>query len=312
MSKVKNKINDEKVKKTTKKISNKEPLTEVQVEQVDVPKKSINRQSIATLAVGILSLIILITALFFNKGIGSGTKKSKEILDNFYRYMKSEEEVVIYYGSSGCSYCELETPIIKQIKEDYDVDYLYIDAAKLSSGEQKEILDNLDIEGSTPTIVIVKDEQVVDVNVGYIDGIEMVEFFKENNILEEEATYTPEENLNFIDFNAYKDLVANDSDSVIVLGQTTCGHCITAKPVLSHIAGKYDLTINYLNITNMTSDEQTDLIESLKNLGYEDAENLGTPLTIIVKDKKISSVIEGSNPTSYFVREFKKAGIITE
>lgn len=300
--------------KTTKKTttSKKEVVSEVKVEKVDVPSKKVNRQAIGTLVVGILALIILITGFILNKGIGGSTKESKEILDNFYKYMKSEEAKVIYYGSANCSYCELETPIMEQIKEDYDMDYLYVDAAKLTSSEQEEIIEKLDIEGSTPTVAVVKDDQVVDVNVGYVAGSEMVNFLKENEALEEDATYTPEENLTFIDFDKYKELVNSDSDSIIVIGQTTCSHCIEVKPVLSHVAGNYDLEINYLNLTEMSSDEQTELIESLKNLGYADAENLGTPLTIIVKDKKISSTIEGSNPPSYFIREFKKAGMITE
>ena len=37
-------------------------------------------------------------------------------------------------------FLELQTPIIEQIKEDYDIDYLYIDATKLSSDDKNEIL----------------------------------------------------------------------------------------------------------------------------------------------------------------------------
>ena len=292
--------------------SKKEVVSEVKVEKVDVPSKKVNRQAVGTLVIGVLALIILITGFIFNKGLGGSTKESKEILDNFYKYMKSEEAKVIYYGSANCSYCELETPIMEQIKEDYDMNYLYIDAAKLTSSEQEEIIEKLDIEGSTPTVAVVKDDQVVDVNVGYVGGGEMVNFLKENEVLSEDATYKPEENLTFINFEKYKELVGSDSDSIIVIGQTTCSHCIEVKPVLSHIAGNYDIEINYLNLTEMNSDDQTELIESLKNLGYSDADNLGTPLTLIVKDKKISSTIEGSNPPSYFIREFKKAGMITE
>ena len=292
--------------------SKKEVVSEVKVEKVDVPSKKVNRQAIGTLVIGVLALIILITGFIFNKGLGGSTKESKEILDNFYKYMKSEEAKVIYYGSANCSYCELETPIMEQIKEDYDMNYLYIDAAKLTSSEQEEIIEKLDIEGSTPTVAVVKDDQVVDVNVGYVGGGEMVNFLKENEVLSEDATYKPEENLTFINFEKYKELVGSDSDSIIVIGQTTCSHCIEVKPVLSHIAGNYDIEINYLNLTEMNSDDQTELIESLKNLGYSDADNLGTPLTLIVKDKKISSTIEGSNPPSYVIREFKKAGMITE
>lgn len=275
----------------------------------------INAQTIGIIVISIMALIALITGFIISKNANKGkdtSKESTEILDSFYKYMGSDEEKIIYYGSSSCSYCELQTPIIEQIKEDYDIDYLYIDATKLSSDDKNEILKVLDVEGSTPTIAVVKDDSVIDVNVGYMDGKATVEFLKDNKILKDDATYKPEENLTFIGFNEYKDLVSKDDTMVIVIGQTTCSHCIAAKPVLSRVAGNYNITINYLNLTELSSDEQNELIESLKNLGYEDAENLGTPLTIIVKNKHIEGTIEGENPPSYFTRQFKKYGVITE
>jgi thiol-disulfide isomerase/thioredoxin len=201
---------------------------------------------------------------------------------------------------------------MKQIKEDYKIDYLYVDASKLSKDDQKEILKVLDIEGSTPTIAVVKDDDVVDVNVGYMDGKDTVEFLKKNKILEEDATYKPEENLTFIDFNRYKELVSEDALNVIVIGQTTCSHCIAVKPVLSRVAGNNNITINYLNLTEMSQDEQSELIENLKSIGYSDADNLGTPLTLITKNNHLEGTIEGENPPSYFTREFKKYGVIAE
>ena len=275
----------------------------------------INAQTIGIIVISMMALIALITGFIISKNANKGkdtSKESTEILDSFYKYMGSDKEKIIYYGSSSCSYCELQTPIIEQIKEDYDIDYLYIDATKLSSDDKNEILKVLDVEGSTPTIAVVKDDSVIDVNVGYMDGKATVEFLKDNKILKDDATYKPEENLTFIGFNEYKDLVSKDDTTVIVIGQTTCIHCIVAKPVLSRVAGNYNITINYLNLTELSSDEQNELIESLKNLGYEDAENLGTPLTIIVKNKHIEGTIEGENPPSYFTRQFKKYGVITE
>ena len=277
-------------------------------------KKMFNTQTIAMLAVSVIAVIALIVGMVVtgNKKVTTKGKGSGEILDSFYKYMGSDDETVIYYGSSTCSYCSLQTPIMKQIKEDYKIDYLYVDASKLSKEDQKEIFKVLDIEGSTPTIAVVKDDDVIDVNVGYMDGKETVEFLKKNKILDEGATYKPEENLTFIDFNRYKELVNEDSLNIIVMGQTTCSHCIAVKPVLSRVAGNNNITINYLNLTEMSQDEQSELIESLKSIGYSDADNLGTPLTLITKNNHLEGKIEGENPPSYFTREFKKYGVITE
>ena len=277
-------------------------------------KKMFNTQTIAMLAVSVIAVIGLIIGMVVtgDKKVTNKNKNSGEILDSFYKYMGKKDETVIYYGSSTCSYCSLQTPIMKQIKEDYKIDYLYIDASKLSKDDQKEILKELDVEGSTPTIAVVKNDDVVDVNVGYMDGKTTVEFLKKNKILDKEATYKPEENLTFIDFNRYKELVSEDTLNVIVIGQTTCSHCIAVKPVLSRVAGNNNITINYLNLTEMSQDEQSELIENLKSIGYADADNLGTPLTLITKNNHLEGSIEGENPPSYFTREFKKYGVITE
>ena len=277
-------------------------------------KKIFNPQTVAMLAISVIAVAALIVGMVTtgNKKVVSSNKKSGEILDSFYKYMGKDDATIIYYGSSSCSYCSLQTPIMKQIKEDYNIDYLYIDATKLSKDDQKEILKSLKIEGSTPTIAVVKDDEVVDVNVGYMDGKSTVDFLKKNKILEDDATYKPEENLTMIDFNKYKELVSEDNTNVIVIGQTTCSHCIAVKPVLSRVAGNNNITINYLNLTDMSESEQTELVESLKSIGYADADNLGTPLTLITKNNHLEGSIEGENPPSYFTREFKKYGVITE
>lgn len=277
-------------------------------------KKMFNAQTIAMLAVSVIAVIGLIVGMVVtgDKKVTNKNKNSGEMLDSFYKYMGKKEETVIYYGSSTCSYCSLQTPIMKQIKEDYKIDYLYIDASKLSEKDKKEILKVLDVEGSTPTIAVVKDDDVVDVNIGYMDGKTTVEFLKKNKILDKDATYKPEENLTFIDFNKYKELVSQENLNVIVIGQTTCSHCIAVKPVLSRVAGNNNITINYLNLTEMSQDEQSELIEGLKSIGYADADNLGTPLTLITKNNHLEGSIEGENPPSYFTREFKKYGVITE
>lgn len=277
-------------------------------------KKVFNTKTVALLAVSVIAIVGLIIGMVTtsDKKVTTKTKGSGEILDSFYKYMSKHKETVIYYGSSTCSYCSLQTPIMKQIKEDYKVDYLYVDASKLSKKDQKEILKVLDIKGSTPTIAVVKNDDVIDVNVGYMDGNDTVEFLKKNKILDKDATYKPEENLTMIDFAKYKELVVEDALHVIVIGQTTCSHCIAVKPVLSRVAGNNNIEINYLNITEMNESEQSELVESLKIIGYADADNLGTPLILITKNNHLEGFIEGENPPSYFTREFKKYGVITE
>ena len=272
----------------------------------------LNARSIVLFLVAIIALIVLIIGIVstLKKDDNSKEAVSSKIVKKFEKEFESETKKVIYYGSSTCSYCELQTPIMKQIKKDYKIDYFYIDAKKLETKDNKYILDELDIKGSTPTIAIVEDGEVIDTNVGYMDGSKTVEFLKNNGILDKDATYKPEENLTFIGYSEYKELIEKGDITVVVLGQTTCSHCISAKPVLSRVAGTNNIRINYLNITEMSSDEYQSLTDNLKDMGYENSEGIGTPLTLVIENKKVVGVIEGENPPSYFTRELKKYGAI--
>ena len=105
----------------------------------------------------------------------------------------SEERKVIYFASSGCGYCELQTPILGTIAEDYDMEYFEIDSATLGAKQRKEITEKLEIEGATPTTVIVQNGKVIDTAVGYTDGKDYVEFFEDNKMVPEDAVYSKED-----------------------------------------------------------------------------------------------------------------------
>ena len=275
-------------------------------------KKKITKIIGAIVAIILLGVIVGIIIKNNTSESSEKSKKSTEIMDNFYKYMESKKSKIIYYGGKTCSYCSLETPILKQIKKDYSIDYLYVNSDNLTKVDKDKMLEILDVEGETPTIAVVKNDEVLDVKEGYVEGKELVNFLIDNKVLKKDSVYTPEQYITEITYSNYEEIIQKDELSVIVIGQTTCSHCIATKPVLNHIAEEYNVPINYLNLTNMSSDEQSKLTESLKNIGYADSENLGTPLTLIVQNNKLVSTIEGENPTSYYIRTFRKVGLIND
>ena len=197
------------------------------------------------------------------------------------------------------------------------MDYFEIDSSTLPAKQRKEIVEKLEIEGKTPTTVIVQNGEVVDTALGYTEGGAYVEFFSSNELIPEDAVYSKENNLTFIDYDEYEDLISENKTHVVVIGQTTCGNCIAIKPALNKVAGEYDLTINYLNLTTMTRDEYNSFNASLKEIKYNDPDfvekgSFGTPLTLIIKNGKVKDYISGARTKSQLVREFKKAGLISE
>lgn len=270
----------------------------------------------------ILSLIaaVLIFVLVKDKLRENGTISSseeKEIVETFNKNFNSSEKNVIYYASTECSWCKLQTPILETISADYDMDYYYVNTAKLSKKTKEEIADKLGIEPATPTTVIVEDGEVVDVASGYQDPKDYIAFFANNGLIPEDAEYSKEKNITFIDYEGFEKLISDSGEHVIVVGQTTCSHCIAIKPALNSVAGDYNLTINYININLVTQDEYNKFVESLKNIEYNDPSfvsegSFGTPLILIVKKGKVSTYISGERSKSQLVKEFKKAGLISE
>lgn len=278
------------------------------------------KKSIIFIVILSILLLALLTIFVFNElktnGIITG-KDTNEIMNDFKDYYNKKERTIIYYASTNCGYCELQTPILETLAEDYDLDYVYIDSSKLPNKQREEILKKLDIEHATPTTVIVENGKVIDKAIGYTQGKEYVEFFVKNKILPEDAKYSKEANLTFIDYSQYEELVSTDDTNIIVIGQTTCSHCIAIKPALNSIAGDYNLKINYLNLTEMSEDEYQNLVISLKDIEYNDEDfvergSFGTPLTLIIKEGKVDSYISGERSKSQLVKAFKKANLIEE
>ena len=272
------------------------------------------KKSIIIVAFLTILLIALIAILVISK---LPSKEAKITVENFDKYYNSKELKVIYYASSECGYCSLETPILESIAEDYDIDYLYVDSSKLSSEQRKLVTSKLDIEGATPTTVVVKNGRIIDTQVGYLDGTNYVEFFKNAGVVSEDAVYKDEQYLSFIDYSEYKELIDKGDIFVVVIGQTGCSHCIATKPVLNKIAGKYNIEINYIDITTLTEEDSSSLISGLKDLDYSDSEylesaSIGTPLTLVIKNGKVVDYINGETTNSKFVKMFKSSGVIKE
>ena len=309
---------DETVEQETKEIIEENEKIVIE-DQTDEPT---NKKGLIILVILLIAIIgICIYYQADSKDDKKDTKvssaESEEIMDDFYKYFNNKKVKIIYYASSQCGYCELQTPIMEQIDKDYDIDYLYIDSTKLTSSDKKKMLKELDIEHATPTTVVVKNGKVLGTQIGYADGGEMVEFLKENKVLDKDAVYTPESNLTFINYDEYNKILKEEGKHIITIGQTGCSHCIATKPVLNAIAKEYEITINYLNITEMTQSEKESFTNSLSEIGYDEEEfvssgNFGTPLTLIVENGKVASYVSGERPTAQFIKAFKKANVIKE
>ena len=269
----------------------------------------------------IVVAVVLVGALLLVKLRESGVIGSwggNQVVKKFNKIYNSEERSVIYYASPTCGYCKLLSPILDTISEDYDMDYYYLDSTKLSNSERKEVLDKLEIEKhATPITIIVEDGKVIDKLEGYVPASEYLAFLKENEMVPSDAVYSGEASITYIEFDEYKELIKEDTKNIIVVGQTTCSHCIAIKPALNSVASQYDLTIYYINVNVLSEEDSDAFFQSLRDMEYSDPDfvekgSFGTPLILVVKNGKIRNYISGERTTSQLVREFTKFGLIGE
>lgn len=253
----------------------------------------------------LVTFALVVFAMFIVKNI-----KVNKMMKQFDQAFEKKGKTMIYYASTTCHFCELEKPIIKQIKKDYNLKYVNIDAYYLSTKQKNKIIDQLDFDGGTPTTAIIENGKVKKIHVGYMDGYDYVEFLKEAGILPKDASYSKENKLNFIDAaEAY-----NMNDGILVLGMTASQNCTDLRSALNNIAKKYKIEINYLNLSHSTKEEYYSLYDKLlemniNNYKIDEDDNLILPMIYVIKDNKVKKIINTIDETE-IVTELKKIKVV--
>lgn len=238
----------------------------------------------------VIGVIILFIALIVGSVISSNIK-NKEIYEEFIEDFTSEEKEVIFLERPTCSYCQLTAPIMESLSEKYDFDYNDINTDQVKSSTLTKMLDKLGIsneEFGTPYIAIVQDGKVVASQPGYAEEVDMFKFFQDNGVIDKDEEF--KEILNYVDYKGYKKIIDSDKPQLLVLVQTGCGACISAKPVLEEISEENNITINALNITNLSDEDREEFSSSLDYLSKNE---WGTPLLLIVKNNQVIDASSG-------------------
>lgn len=235
-------------------------------------------------------------------------KRSSKYLNSFYEAYNGTENKLVVIGREGCSWCQVFKPTVDLYKESYGFDYLYLDTGKVNSSSLAKLLKDLDVksdEFGTPLTVVVNNKTVVDSISGYADEDSLLEFLKKNGFVKNDVKTF----LNYIDYSSYSKLINSSKNSIIVVGQTSCGYCIQSKPVLQKIAKEKNIVINYLNITDLSESDSESFQTSLD---YLKDNEWGTPLTLIVSKGNVRDSINGTKDYDGYMESFKNNGFIKE
>jgi len=254
-----------------------------------------------------VAIIVAIVALIPITAVVTSIKSGK-ILEEVTEYIKDEDYKVVYIGRDDCYYCNLFAPEIELLEEQIDLDYLYVNTNHLKSSDLTKLLENLEIDSEdfgTPYLVVTKDGEIINQTSGYRTEDALFDYLKSQGVIEEDTSLA----LNYIDYTEYTNLINSNEKQIIVIGQSGCSACISAKPNIYEVANEYNIKINYLNAA-MIGEE--DSVSFQTSLAYYEENGISTPTMLIVLNKEVIDSLEGSADVDAYVEFLIDNGFIEE
>ena len=120
------------------------------------------------------------------------TNELKSISYSDYKKLKAGKELsIIYVARPGCSFCQQQSPIVKQILGTYsDLTINYMNTDNMGSSDLEEFIKSYDVfkggeNFGTPTFLIVGNNKIVDSKIGYTEQDSLIQFFKDHKLIKE-------------------------------------------------------------------------------------------------------------------------------
>ena len=150
--------------------------------------------------IGVVAVVALIIGLSFvaSKSYSKDTKTfeyTNITIDEYLEKMKGEEKSIIYVARPDCSYCVKESPIMKRLGAEYDLEIFYLDTSSFIDYEAQDytedgykFINSSEVykEGfGTPNTIIVQNGEIIDGVYQYVELNELKELFERNGFINE-------------------------------------------------------------------------------------------------------------------------------
>ncbi len=109
-----------------------------------------------------------------------------------------------------------------------------------------------------------------------------------------------------IDVQRFLELKSKDEVSIIYIGKDNCSACYKQSIYLYNIARRYNLKINYLNISNLNEEDYQKLITSDRYF----EKDWSTPLILLVKNNQIIEDEDDIQTATELLELFDENGLI--
>lgn len=199
-----------------------------------------------------------------------------------------------------------QTNTLKSICDEYNINFVRIDAFLLSYKQKEKINSIYQISSVEDQILIlIKNKSILGSIRGEHRKSTYLDEFYKSKFIDEIDNYIS--NINYDDF---KNLLNSTNKNVILIGKDDCKYCSDVIMALNPIIINYNININYLNINSLDSDIAKKVQEDISKLGYKDG--FTTPITLITENNKLLDYVIGASNSEYFIDIFKENGIIKQ
>lgn len=108
---------------------------------------------------------------------------------------------------------------------------------------------------------------------------------------------------NEITYSEYAEKVEAKTPFIVVIVKDGCGYCDAYKPIVKEVAEEYNIPVNYINLSNATEEEYTNLSTSNS---YLKKNRWGTPTTLFMYGSDVVDSIGGYVEKDTFVSFIEK------
>lgn len=150
-------------------------------------------------------IVIVVIGILFVVSIIETKGRYKYYIDNeFYEIVElveKDELNVVYWASPDCHFCKQFKPTVLEVSSNKKVNFNYLDVSSLNQLEYDRMYEDyfIDFDESyntfreenghslgTPTVIIFKNNKVVDMNIGASSKEELIEFLAKNGVIDSE------------------------------------------------------------------------------------------------------------------------------
>lgn len=108
-------------------------------------------------------------------------------IEEYLDLKEGSEASIIYIARPTCHYCQEMEPIVRNIVYEYGIEVNYLNTDELDDAGQSKLIKSDDYfsEGyGTPLLLIVKDDEITDIQEGLSDKDSTIDFLKDNGFIE--------------------------------------------------------------------------------------------------------------------------------